>query len=45
MRNGELKIYYGKTEYLGTNNAEKLQINWNVIPAVKHFQHLGSIVQ
>jgi hypothetical protein len=45
MRNGWLKINYGKTEYLGRDHADNLQINWNTIPAVKHFRYLGSVIQ
>jgi hypothetical protein len=40
-----LKINYGKTEYLGTDHSEELQINGNTIPTVKQFKCLGSIVQ
>jgi hypothetical protein len=40
-----LKINYGKTEYLGTDHSEELQINGNTIPTVKQFKYLGSIVQ
>jgi hypothetical protein len=31
-----LKINYGKTEYLGTDHTEDLQVNGNIIPTVKH---------
>jgi hypothetical protein len=30
-----LKINYGKTEYLGTDHTEDLQVNGNIIPTVK----------
>jgi hypothetical protein len=40
-----LKINYGKTEYLGTDHSEELQINGNTIPTVKQFKYLGSIIQ
>jgi hypothetical protein len=39
-----LKINYGKTEYLGTDHTEDLQVNGNIIPTVKHFKYLGSVV-
>jgi hypothetical protein len=32
-----LKINYGRTEYLGTDHSEELQINGNTIPTVKQF--------
>jgi hypothetical protein len=31
-----LKINYGKTEYLGTDHTEDLQVNGNIIPTAKH---------
>jgi hypothetical protein len=40
-----LKINYGKTEYLGTDHSEELQINGNTIPTLKEFMYLGSVVQ
>jgi hypothetical protein len=40
-----LKINYGKTEYLGTDHTEDLQVNGHIIPTVKQFKYLGSIVQ
>jgi hypothetical protein len=40
-----LKINYGKTEYLGTDHTEELQVNGNKIPTVKQFKYLGSAVQ
>jgi hypothetical protein len=40
-----LKINYGKTEYLGTDHTENLKVNGNIIPTVKQFKYLGSIVQ
>jgi hypothetical protein len=32
-------------EKLGKDNTEKLQVNRNIIPTVKQFKYLGSIVQ
>jgi hypothetical protein len=32
------KINYGKTEYLGTDHSDELQINGNTIPTVKQFK-------
>jgi hypothetical protein len=40
-----LKINNGKTEYLGTDHTEDLQVNGYIIPIVKQFKYLGSIVQ
>jgi hypothetical protein len=40
-----LKINHGKTEYLGTDHSEELQINGNTIPTVKRFKYLGETVQ
>jgi hypothetical protein len=40
-----LKINYGKTEYLGTDRSEELQIYGNTILTVKEFKCVGSIVQ
>jgi hypothetical protein len=40
-----LKMNYGKTEYLGTDHTEDLQVNLNIIPTVKQFKYLGSTVQ
>jgi hypothetical protein len=40
-----LKINYGKTECLGTDHTEDLQFHGNIIPTVKQFKYLGSIVQ
>jgi hypothetical protein len=40
-----LKIIYVKTEYLGTDHTKDLQVNGNIIPTVKQFKYLGSIVQ
>jgi hypothetical protein len=36
-----LEINYGKTEYLGTDHTEELQVNENIIPTVKQFQVFG----
>jgi hypothetical protein len=40
-----LKINYGKTEYLGTDHSEELQMIGNTIPSAKEFTYLGSVVQ
>jgi hypothetical protein len=45
MRNGDLKLNYGKMEYLGTDHSEELKINGNLTLTVKQFKYLGSIVQ
>jgi hypothetical protein len=34
-----------KTEYLGKDHTQDLQVNDNIIPTVKQFKYLGSIVQ
>jgi hypothetical protein len=36
-----LQLNYGKTESLGTNHSEELQINGNIIPRVQQFKYLG----
>jgi hypothetical protein len=40
-----LKINYRRTEYLGTDHTEDIQVNGNIIPTAKQFKYLGSIVQ
>jgi hypothetical protein len=40
-----LKINYGKTDYLGTDRSEELQINGNTIPTVNQFKYMESIIQ
>jgi hypothetical protein len=40
-----LKIDYGKTEYLGTDHSEELQISGNTTPTVKQFKYLRSKMQ